>query len=276
LQHHCSGSVDAVRMFLIDDSQHLFLRTVSFGDGPATIVALNGWSAAWEAWQPTFELLGDLRCISYDTRGCGASRCSPESVTLDALVDDVFRVLDAHGVDRCVLAGESLGGYVAMHAVLRDPSRFDALVTVAAPPIVPVGHPLGAAALDDYPRTVAAFVRECFAGDDVGETLHRWGESLFLGADPRVAARLFDACADRVLDLAAISVPTTVVHGTADAVVPVDAGRMLVAAIPGAVWVELAGASHAPTVTRPTEVADVLRAVVVDTHRHSTAPATNR
>ena len=42
-------------MFLIDDD--LFLRTVSFGGGPATVLALNGWSASWEAWQPTFEVL---------------------------------------------------------------------------------------------------------------------------------------------------------------------------------------------------------------------------
>lgn len=83
------------------------LRTVAFGPRPATVLALNGWSAAWEGWQPTFEVLSaSMRCLSYDTRGTGDSRMSPEAITFDALVDDVFRVLDAHRVSRCVLAGE--------------------------------------------------------------------------------------------------------------------------------------------------------------------------
>jgi pimeloyl-ACP methyl ester carboxylesterase len=64
-----------------------------------------------------------------------------------------------------------------------------------------------------------------------------------------------------------------VVHGTADAVVPVAAGRMLAGAIPGAVWHELDGASHAPTVTRPDEVAEVVRAAVEDGRGAAAAPA---
>lgn len=251
-------------MFLIHDD--LFLRTVSFGGGPATVVALNGWSASWEAWQPTFELLSaDVRCISYDTRGCGASRCLADNVTIDHLVDDVFRVLDAHQVDQCVLAGESLGGFVAMHAVVRDPSRFTSLVTVSAPPAVPSAHPLSAAARADYPATVRSFARQCFAGDDSFahdvDALQAWGASLFLAADPEVAARLFEVCADAPLDPASIAVPTIVVHGEADAVVPVGAAHHLASTIPGARLVVLPGASHAPTVTRAAELAELLRGV---------------
>ena len=88
-------------MFLrIDDR---VLRTVAFGPGPDTVLALNGWSAAWEAWQPTFEVLSaTMRCVSYDTRGTGHSPADPAAIHLDGLVDDVFRVLDAHRVERCV------------------------------------------------------------------------------------------------------------------------------------------------------------------------------
>ncbi len=237
------------------------LRTVSFGPGPNTVLALNGWSASWEAWEPTFrDLSTDWRCLSYDTRGTGFSIAEANSITLAALVDDVFQVLDANDVDACVLAGESLGGFVAMHAALRDPSRFRALVLVAAP--FSVSHDsvgaLAAGARADYPATIRAFARHCLT-EAGSEHLYTWGESLFRNADPEVAARLFECCYGREPDLSAIRLATVVVHGDADAVVPVETGRAIALAIPGAGMVELPGACHAPTVTRPAQIAQVVR-----------------
>jgi pimeloyl-ACP methyl ester carboxylesterase len=249
-------------MFVTRD--HAILRTVAFGPGPDTLLALNGWSAAWEAWQPTFEQLSrTTRCISYDTRGCGASDGDPAHITLDALVDDVFAVLDAHGADRCVLAGESLGGFVALHAALRDPRRFSGLVLIAAPPSIDeaTASARATAARADYAGTVRAFTRACFAPEVDDDHLLAWGEALFLGAGGEVAARLFEACVGAHPDLAAVDVPTLVVHGDQDQVVPVAAGRFLAATIPGARLVELAGASHAPTVTRAAELTELVRSM---------------
>ena len=79
-------------------------------------------------------------------------------------------------------------------------------------------------------------------------------------SEPIEAARLFECCYGRAPDLAAIEVPTVVLHGAADLVVPIDAGRALALAIPGAKFLELPGAGHAPTVTRPAEVAAAVRA----------------
>jgi pimeloyl-ACP methyl ester carboxylesterase len=89
--------------------------------------------------------------------------------------------------------------------------------------------------------------------------LHHWGTTLFSTADPLVAARLFEACYDSIPDIASITVPTVVLHGDDDQVVPFAAGEYLAATIPGAEWIPLAGTGHAPTVTRPVEVADALR-----------------
>lgn len=248
-------------MFIHNDD--LVLRSVAFGPGPDTVLALNGWSASWEAWQPTFEVLSaTTRCISYDTRGTGSSPAPAERLSLGALVDDVFRVLDAHQVDRAVLAGESLGGFIALNAVLRDPSRFRGLVTVGSPPVI---DPAATAALSDgarrdYPATVQFFVRLCLSEPGL-EHLYPWGESLFLSAPGEVAARLFEICHTTVPDLAAVAVPTVVMHGTADHVVPVSAAHHIAAAIPGARLVELPDACHVPTVTRPDEVTEAIRSL---------------
>jgi pimeloyl-ACP methyl ester carboxylesterase len=250
-------------MFIATDD--CLLRSVAFGPATTPVLALNGWSASWEAWQPTFEVLSTTtRCISYDTRGTGNSPAAPDTITLTTLVDDVFRVLDAHGVERCVLAGESLGGFVGMHAVLRDPSRFAALVTVGSPPEIgpPEQHPLVIGARANYPATVAAFVGMCFNEPNT-EHLHPWGAQLFLSADPECAARLLEMGAGSPVDCAAITVPTVVVHGDIDGVVPFAVGEYLASAIPGARLVRLEGAGHAPTVTRPLEMADLLRELTI-------------
>jgi pimeloyl-ACP methyl ester carboxylesterase len=51
-----------------------------------------------------------------------------ECISPEALVEDVFRVMDATGIERCVLAGFSRGTVTAMRAVLARPERFDGLV----------------------------------------------------------------------------------------------------------------------------------------------------
>lgn len=246
-------------MFLsLDDGA--VLSTVAVGPDTRPLLALNGWSAAWQAWLPTFEIVSrHRRCVSYDTRGTGGSKAAASSITLSTLVDDAIRVLDAHGIERCTLAGESLGGFVALHAAIRHPDRFTDLVLVAAAPIVTEGI-VGSrvdSARTDYPATIREFTRQCLNEPDAGH-LHHWGAHLFLAASAEVAARLFECAYDQPADLVAVCRPTTVIHGDADAVIPVEVGRYLANTIPGARFVELAGVGHAPTVTRPIEVARIL------------------
>lgn len=242
----------------LDDA---LLSTVDIGPDDRPVLALNGWSASWQAWLPTFEIVSRTRrCLSYDTRGTGGSQASASSITLSALIDDVLRVLDAHEIEQCTLAGESLGGFVALHAASRHPDRFTDLVLVATAPLVyeEAVHDLVVGARSDYPATARAFARRCLNEPDSSH-LHHWGAHLFLLADPEVAARLFECAYGAPVDLEAVVHETCVIHGDADLVVPVELGRHVAATIPHARLVELPGAGHGPTVTRPVEVAAALR-----------------
>ncbi len=245
-------------MFLVD--REPMLHVVAVGDGPPVLL-VGGWSASWEAWEPTVGVLSRwARCIAPDTRGTGWSDEGDGPVTLGDLVHDLFRVLDALDVRRCVIAGESMGGVVALHAVARHPSRFSGLCLVSTP--VALDPRTTSAVVDgcqaDYPGTVRTFVQTSLPEPGTAH-LVPWAEELFLATRPATAAQLIHAVTEVPLpDTSGLEVPAVVVHGTADAVVPVGQADELAARLPWSRVVRLQGAGHAPTVTRPQDVADAI------------------
>ena len=235
------------------------LNTVSFGKGRRTFLTHGGWAGNWEVWQQVFELMsGSWRCVGYDHRGAGESPVAPESITPEALVDDLFAVMDALEVKRCVLGGESAGGRIALMAALRQPNRFEGLVLIGATPSITVEttKPLVDGCRSDYPATVKAFVDACVPEPD-SDHIRRWGRDILLRAEPEAAARLLESAYERRFNLALtdITVPTLVIHGSKDVIVPTDVGRDLAQGIPDAELMILEGVGHVPTMTRPQEVA---------------------
>ena len=108
---------------------------------PATILLLHGnaeSSAAWYAWVP--RLAHRYRVVRPDMRGFGASTPMPRDFpwTLDLLIDDFCRLMDALGVERCHLVGAKIGGTIARAFAARRPARVRTLTVVGTPPAVPV------------------------------------------------------------------------------------------------------------------------------------------
>jgi len=236
------------------------LHALVFGDGPRTLLAVGGWTGSWEVWEePIAQLTAEgWRCIAYDHRGAGESPVDPALITVEAMIEDVVGVLDAVGVERCVLAGESQGGAIAQYAAARRPSRFEGLV-LSAP--APTGRREGATAFpdlcrSDYPTAVAGFVEQCFPEPD-SDHVKRWARNILLRADGEQAARIIEMWRDddvADVDPRQIEIPTVILHGTADSIVPIDVSRRLAELLPAVELVELDGVGHVPTMTQPDEV----------------------
>src|SRR3954451_16007953 len=216
------------------------LHALAFGGGPRTLVAVGGWTGSWEVWEEPISQLtaAGWRCIAYDHRGAGESPVDPARITVDAMVEDVAAILDAFGVDRCVLAGESQGGAIAQYAAARWPARFDGLV-LSAP--APTGRNerrggFADACRADYPAVVAGFVERCFPETDSAH-LKRWATNILLRAEPEQAARIIemwgdDAVAD--VDARRLGLPVLILHGAADPIVPIALSRTLAELLPDA------------------------------------------
>jgi sigma-B regulation protein RsbQ len=237
------------------------MNVVSFGS-PAgdTLVAHGGWTGSWELWQQPFELMSDRwRCISYDHRGTGETLVDPASITADAMVDVLFEVLDALSVERCVLAGESMGALIALLAVNRAPERFSGLVLVGGAPFVTPDAvaDLVSGARTDYVETTRAFIERCLPEPD-SEHVKRWGRHILARAEPEAAARIFEGTFGASPDLAAVGLPTLLIHGAADGIVPVGIAEWVHGQIAGSRLEVLDGIGHVPTMTAPEQVASLI------------------
>ena len=97
-------------MFIpVGDAQ---IYTTSFGPVEAPpLIGIGGWIGSWELWAEPFAILSQTwRTIAYDHRGTGATLAPTGSITFEQLVDDVFAVQEAYGIE--ALAVSSDGRYI--------------------------------------------------------------------------------------------------------------------------------------------------------------------
>jgi pimeloyl-ACP methyl ester carboxylesterase len=187
--------------------------------------------------------------------------------SLDASADEIARGLDDRDVDRAVLVGSSMGGYVAMAFLRRHPGRTAALALLgtragADDAATAAGRRAFADAYLD-PAKRPGIIAAVLPGLVGATTLARRPavvdrvRALVEAADPATVASCQRAIADRrdsVDVLRAADVPALVVAGAEDALVPVDAARRMADALPQGELVVVPDAGHLAAMETPTEV----------------------
>ncbi len=134
------------------------LRVSDGGSGGTPVVFHHGLGADWSCWQAQLEHLRPARrAVAFDARGHGESDRAP-TYSIDALADDLDRVVAQLGISRFVLVGHSFAGTVLSAYAGKHPEKIAALVYVDA-----VGDASG----------VAADVKEYFRKQDAGVTPQR-------------------------------------------------------------------------------------------------------
>lgn len=234
------------------------LHVLDEGSGPAVVLG-HAWSHDLTMWDDLAPRLvrGGWRVVRYDTRGHGRSPVSAP-YPFAALVDDLDQLLDRLDLDRPILGGLSLGGFVALEHALQHPGRARALIladTWSGP--IP----------SDADMTATLRRSETTAGLAAWWT-ERHGGHRAVAADPALVARrarfarqpaaglasAISACAARSSvhrRLAEITAPTLVVAGAEDRFFSPAMHRDLAAAIPGAVIEVLPGAGHIAVADAP-------------------------
>jgi len=256
-------------MFVEAQRTHLFVS--SFGTGNRTALALGGWIGSGEMWLPVLGRLSQTwRTVTFDQRGSGTSHVPNRDITREAWVDDVFAVMDAQGIERCLVMSDSSGCFPAVLAALKCPERFTGLVLVGGAPRTPLDwkRQLFALCLRFASRPILrVFARMCLPEDEAGH-VRRWLWDICVRADPRNAIRLL-----KILDgfdltdtASSLLTPTLIVHGSKDLIQPLSDGRALASLIPGSDLVVMEGKGHVPMMSSPDEVVSIVEKWVEERH----------
>ena len=112
-----------------DINGHSLNYVVQGTDNGLPVVFIHGFPFSRRMWGPQLKALPRLyRAIAYDVRGHGDSDVGNGQYTVELFVDDLLGLFDHLVIDRAVVCGLSMGGYIALRAVERCPQRFRGLV----------------------------------------------------------------------------------------------------------------------------------------------------
>ncbi|MGI8512976.1 MAG: alpha/beta fold hydrolase [Solirubrobacteraceae bacterium] len=254
------------------NAQRLYASRRGAGEPLLLIQGLSGNTLHWtepflEELEPGFEL------IAYDHRGIGHSQAGPGPYSIKDLADDAAGLLDVLELDAVHVLGISMGGMVAQELTLRHPGRVRTLSLGCT-------SPGGPERVDTDPAVVSrlmelglsgqmgrlmeegyAFnVSPTYARDPAGLELMRELAQELPGSLPVLLAQLQALTGhDASARLGEIAVPTLIMHGSEDRILPVGNAHVLARLIPGARLEIFADVGHLFWWERPQESARLVR-----------------
>jgi pimeloyl-ACP methyl ester carboxylesterase len=205
------------------------------GKGSTPLLLTHGFSASSAMWEPNVKALSAARpLITWDIRGHGQSGAGEDQArySADASVADMAALLDASGIGRAVIGGQSLGGFLSLQFWLEHPDRVAGLVLCDTGP--------------GYRRDEA---RQQWNNQAIA-----WADRLERDSNPgmaRAARGILTQRDARVIDaLPTITIPALVLVGAQDKDY-LGAGEYMATKLPRAVHAVIPDAGHASNVDQP-------------------------
>jgi len=230
------------------------------------LVLIHGYPLDRTTWNEVASLLeSDFDLIIPDLRGMGQSDAVEKTYTVADLASDVAGLLDHLKIQQTFVAGHSMGGYVALAFARAYPNRVRGLGMISSQ------------VLADSPERKEGRYKTAVEVAEKGIGVAVDSMSNKLSVDPRIQSFVrqvmqrqkpagvigsLKAMAERDDSselFKSFKFPIVIVHGDADALIPVERGREMKATLPQAHYVELPKSGHMPMMENPQAVAEALR-----------------
>lgn len=236
------------------------------GEGIIPIIFLHGYPFDKTMWQGQLDFLkSSYRLIPCDIRGFGKSTDEESSLSIDLFADDLIEFMDELNIDKAIICGLSMGGFIALNAMKRFPDRFEALILcdtqcIADTPEVKEKRykTINEIEADGVANFNEGFIKSVFHKDSITnkkELVEQLRSVVFANSEHVIIQGLI-ALADRsetcsILD--EITIPTLIICGREDEVTPLAQSEFMNKAIEGSVLHVIDNAGHVSNLEQPDE-----------------------
>lgn len=229
-----------------------------------TLVLIHGFPHDHHLWDDQLGPLSEVADVmAIDLPGFGSRADAPAILTMEACADDVKEQMDKRGIQQAVIAGLSMGGYVAMAFAERHAARLSGLIlsNTRANADPPEGiEARKATARDAMERGMSVIARGMLPKMLTPATITQHPqlamrvETMMARQQPVAVAAASLGMAqrpDRLTMLRNVRVPTLIITGSEDKLMPLPTSQALQEAIPGSALVVIPGTAHLPNVEAP-------------------------
>lgn len=227
------------------------------GEDTTPIVFLHGFPFDKTMWRSQIDFLqSSNRVIAVDIRGFGASKDEDTLLSIGLFSDDLIKFMNALGIDKAILCGLSMGGYIALNAIQRFSNRFSALILCDTQcnadsneakekryKSIDEINANGVSAFNENFVKIVFYGGSLLNKKEIVETLR----TVVNSNSPHILTTGLRALADRAetcSKLGEISVPTLIMCGREDALIPLEKAEHMHATITNSVLKVINHAGH--------------------------------
>lgn len=205
-----------------------------------TVVFLHGFPFDKTMWQPQLQVLQDhYRVIALDVRGHGNSEAGDQPFSIELFADDLLTLLKTLEIEKAIVCGLSMGGYIALNAVTRFPERFKGLILCDTNCFAdsPEGKEKRMKTIESLPkigmkRYAAESVKNLFAAHSLENKpeVVRKIQEIIENTPETTIVKTLQALANRketCEQLSKLNLPTMILVGEQDAITPLSAAEVM-------------------------------------------------
>ncbi len=236
------------------------------GEGSLPIIFLHGFPFDKTMWQAQLDFLKpSYRLISLDIRGFGKSKDENSSLSMDLFGEDLITFMDKLNLDKVIICGLSMGGFIALNALKRFPERFEALILCDTQCIADtievkekrykIIDEIGVNGVTEFNE---GFIKSVFHKNSLSQKkalVEKLGAVVFSNS-PHIITMGLTALAERsetCSTLSEIAIPTLIICGREDEVTPLAQSEFLHANINGSTLRVIDYAGHVSNLEQPQE-----------------------
>lgn len=236
-----------------------------------SIVFVHGFPFDHYMWDAQVKTLsGSYFCVRYDIRGLGKSPAGDGQFTMEMFVDDLDEIVNGMKLNKPVLCGLSMGGYVSLRAMEKMENMFSALILCDTKSVADDNETKLKRAdaikkinKDQFKLFIEEFIANCFSDSFINESGKEYRKVVIrsLKNDPVGVKGCVLAMAGRTDTtelLPRIKIPTLVFCGSEDKLSPASVMKQMADKIQGSEFVLVEGAGHMTPIEKPEVVTDAV------------------